>query len=243
MTDPMHRHSRLILSTICALLWLAGCAGQAPKDTRGKSSDTYREARERIEVPSASTAETATGAAEPIPKVEKIPGSGSFINEQVARSRPRQVLAEDGEISFNFEALPIQEVVRAVLGEMLGENYVIAPGVSGEVTFATAKPVSREQIMPILEMLLGWNNAAMVYRDGQYQILPVNQAIPGNLSPRLAQASSVQGYEVLAVPLEYISPSQMQTILEPYIREGALVSADNARSLMVLAGTRDELEN
>jgi len=245
MIDLYHKPGYRCVGMVCVLMLLAGCAGQSPKDTRGKSSDTFQEARERVEVPSesAAAATDADAAGEAIPKVEKIPGSGSFINEEAARSRPRQILAEDGEISFNFEALPIQEVVRAVLGEMLGENYVIAPGVSGEVTFATAKPINREQIMPILEMLLGWNNAAMVVRDGQYQILPVNQAIPGNLSPRLAKAASVKGYEVLAVPLEYISPGQMQTILEPYIREGAIVSADNARSLMVLAGTRAELQN
>ncbi|GAB4117269.1 MAG: type II secretion system secretin GspD [Wenzhouxiangellaceae bacterium] len=243
MIENHNRHAGRWVSTTLLLVLLVGCAGNEPKDTRGKSSATYTEARERIEVPMQPDAEADAAAAVrgEIPKVEKIAGSGSFINEEVARSQPRQVLAEDGEISFNFEALPVQEVVRAVLGEMLGENYVIAPGVSGEVTFATAKPVNREQIMPILEMLLRWNNAAMVYRDGQYQILPVNQAIPGNLSPRLAKAASVKGFEVLAVPLQYIAPAQMQIILEPYVREGAIVSADNARSLMVLAGTRAEL--
>lgn len=245
MTD--NKLKQVISTTImaCVMVLIAGCVGQQAKDTRAKSSETYTAARERIQVPSQpETDESGTsGSDAAIPKVEKIPGSGSFIDEAVARSKPRQVLAADGEISFNFEALPVQEVVRAVLGEMLGENYVIAPGVSGEVTFATAKPVNREQIMPILEMLLRWNNAAMVYKDGQYQVLPVNQAIPGNLSPRLARAASVKGFEVLAVPLQYIAPAQMQIILEPYIREGAIVSADNARSLMVLAGTRAELEN
>jgi len=245
MIELNHKHPGRWMIAVLLLVMIAGCAGHDAKDSRAKSSDTYREARERVEVPARPDADKdqeSTTAGE-IPKVEKIAGSGSFINEEVARSRPREVLTEEGEISFNFEALPVQEVVRAVLGEMLGENYVIAPGVSGEVTFATAKPVNREQIMPILEMLLRWNNAAMVYGDGQYQILPVNQAIPGNLSPRLARAASVKGFEVLAVPLQYIAPAQMQIILEPYIREGAIVSADNARSLMVLAGTRAELQN
>lgn len=239
-------YSKLAI-VISATVLIAGCVSNQVDDTRSKFDPNYTDARERVEVPSlqpdSSSVDRETSTSTQIPKAEKFAGTGSFINEGAARSEPRQVLDEDGKIRFNFEALPVQDLVRAVLGEMLGENYIIAPGVEGEVTFATAKPVTREQIMPILEILLGWNNATMVYRDGQYQILPVQQAIPGNLSPRLAGAASVQGFEVLAVPLEYIAPTQMQIILEPYIREGAIVNVDNDRSLMVLAGTRAELEN
>lgn len=178
-----------------------------------------------------------------LPRTEKFPGTGQFINEDAARRRPPPALNEDGEITLNFEALSVPEVVQALLGDLLGENYVIGPGVSGEVTFATAKPIGRDQILPILEMVLRWNNATVVYKDGRYNVLPVSNAVRGNLSPRLGPAASVRGYEVLAVPLEFIAPLQMQTILEPYVQEGAIISADNARSLIVLAGTRQELTN
>ncbi len=177
------------------------------------------------------------------PRTERFPGTGEFINEDVARRRPAPTLDADGEITLNFEALSVPEVVQALLGDLLGENYVIGPGVSGEVTFATAKPIGRDQILPILEMVLRWNNAAIVYKDNRYNVLPVSNAVRGNLSPRLGPAGSVRGYEVLVVPLNYIAPLQMQTILEPYVQEGAIVSADNARSLIVLAGTRQELGN
>lgn len=177
------------------------------------------------------------------PRTEKFPGTGEFINEDVARRRLAPILDADGEITLNFEALSVPEVVQALLGDLLAENYVIGPGVSGEVTFATAKPIGRDQILPILEMVLRWNNAAVVYKDGRYNILPVSNAVRGNLSPRLGSANSVRGYEVLVVPLDYIAPLQMQTILEPYVQEGAIISADNARSLIVLAGTKQELSN
>ena len=56
-------------------------------------------------------------------------------------------------------------MVKAILGDMLGQNYVIAPGVQGTVTLATPKPVSPAEAMSLLEMVLGWNNARMVYSD------------------------------------------------------------------------------
>jgi len=45
------------------------------------------------------------------------------------------------------------------------------------------------------------------------------------------------------VPLQFISASEMKKVLEPYARPNAVVSTDPARNLIVLAGTRAELQN
>ncbi|MBS3742860.1 MAG: hypothetical protein KGY48_00765, partial [Wenzhouxiangellaceae bacterium] len=173
---------------------------------------------------------------------EKFPGTGVFINREAA-SRERPVSEGEGVFTLNFEGQGIQEIIHAILGDILQENYVIAPGISGEVTFSTAKPVSRDQVLPILEMLLRWNGATLVWRDDRFHVLPVSDAVRGNLTPRLADGELQRGYQVVAVPLEYISATQMETLLEPYTREDAVLSADNARSLLVLAGTPAELRN
>lgn len=227
---------------LCCVLLAVACANNDPKPgEKFKESPGFADIDARIN--GELTPEKDVEASQDDRTVERFRGTGEFINTEVARRRPSAALSEDGEITFNFEALPVQDVVRAILGDLLGVNYVIAPGVSGEVTFATAKPLNREQVMPILEMLLRWNNAALVVRGDQHLVVPVNNAIPGNLTPRLGNPASVKGFEVLAVPLSYISPAQMQILLEPYIRDGAIISADNSRSLMVLSGSRSELQN
>jgi len=173
---------------------------------------------------------------------EKFPGSGVFINREAAAREPRPVTGE-GDITLNFEGQGIQEIIHAILGDILQENYVIAPGISGEVTFSTARPVARDQVLPILEMLLRWNGATLVWRDGRFHVLPVSDAVRGNLTPRPSSGELQRGYQVVAVPLEFISAEQMQLLLEPYAREDAVLNADNARSMLVLAGTRAELRN
>ncbi len=173
---------------------------------------------------------------------ERFPGTGVFINEQAPAPRAAPP-GEDGEITLNFEGQGIQEVVQAILGQLFQENYTIAPGVSGEVTFATARPLTRDQIMPVLEMLLRWNGATLIWREGRYHILPISEAVRGNLVPRSDGPDRARGYEVMAVPLRYIAPSQMAEILTPYAREDGVFRADNARSLLFLAGTRFELRN
>ncbi|MFU8832497.1 MAG: type II secretion system secretin GspD [Wenzhouxiangella sp.] len=169
-------------------------------------------------------------------------GTGVFIDQNAMRGRAEPP-DEDGEITLNFEGQGIQEVVNAVLGHMFQENYVISPGVSGEVTFSTARPLTRDQVMPVLEMLLRWNGATLIWREGQYHVIPIAEAVRGNLVPRFDSDSSGVGYEVMVVPLEYISPSKMAEILEPYAREDGVFNADNARGLLFLAGTRYELQN
>jgi len=174
-------------------------------------------------------------------ETELYPGSGEFLDKEAARPRQEPV-SEEGQISLNFEGTDIREIVKTVLGDILGLNYVIAPGVSGKATFATARPVTRDQVLPILEMLLSWNNAALVQSEGRWNVVPQNEAIPGNLVPRVGKPPK-KGFEVRAVPLDYIAPTEMEKILKPFARANAIVSADNARGLLILAGTPAELSN
>jgi general secretion pathway protein D len=175
-------------------------------------------------------------------ETETYPGTGVFIDESAARPRAEPP-SDDGEITLNFEGQGIQEVVQAILGHMFEENYVIAPGVSGEVTFSTAKPIKRDQVMDVLEMLLRWNGATLIWREGRYHVVPVSQAVAGNLVPRTDSARNARGYEVLAVPLEYVSAGKMAELLEPWVKEDAVFNADNARNILFLAGTQFELNN
>jgi general secretion pathway protein D len=170
------------------------------------------------------------------------PGTGELINIDAASKITRKP-PEQGKASLNFADMPIADVVKMILGDLLGENYIIAAGVSGTVTFSTARPVTSEQAFSILEMLLSWNNLALIYVDGQYSVVPSANAVRGNLTPRVGPAAQARGYEVRAIPLEFIAPTEMEKLLQPYAKEGAILKADNSRGLIVMAGSRRELEN
>lgn len=170
------------------------------------------------------------------------PGTGQVINQRIAAA-PLPVLESTGEATFNFEGESVHAVVKAILGDLLQQNYVIAPNVQGQVTLSTPRPVNAAQALSLLEMVLGWNNARLVWSDGRYSVLPTDQAIAGNLAPRTGGVSESRGYEVRAVPLQYISAAEMKKLLEPYARPNAVVSVDSSRNLIVLAGTRSELQN
>lgn len=170
-------------------------------------------------------------------------GTGQVINRGAASAPPPNLGGSSGAATFNFEGESLQAVVKAILGDMLGQNYVIAPGVQGVVTLATPKPVSPAQALSLLEMVLGWNNARMIYSDGRYSIVPADQALAGTVAPRTGSAGSARGFESRVVPLRYISATEMEKILKPYARPNAIVNVDAGRNLITIAGSRAELEN
>jgi general secretion pathway protein D len=235
---------RQALLVISIVLVAAGCATDrmpAREYSAGlqtKSASTSSEAPRDVVVQTGVSSNINPG----VTNVEIYDGSGVFINEDAAK-RPPDPVAADGEIVLNFEGESIQSVIHTILGEVLQETFVIGPGVSGEVTFATSKPVSREQLIPILELLLQWNGATLVFTEGRYHVLPTSEAIKGNLAARLTGLQTSKGYEVVAVPLTYISATEMGKILEPYVRDGAIVQIDQFRSMVFLAGTPEELSN
>lgn len=177
----------------------------------------------------------------PRPQIRR--GTGQVINRSAASAPPPNIGGSSGSATFNFEGESVHAVVKAILGDMLGQNYVIAPGVQGTVTLATPKPVSPAQALSLLEQVLSWNNARMVYSDGRYNIVASDQALAGTVAPRTGSASTARGFEVRTVPLRYISAEEMKKILEPYARPNAIVAVDGGRNLITLGGTRAELEN
>ena len=226
---------------LALIVFVSGCATVAtPQIRRGDDPLAGREAA-RSQQPEVADPSAPAGDA-PSSSARLTPGTGMVINQRLA-STPAPSLDSTGEATFNFEGESVHAVVKAILGDLLQQNYVIAPNVQGQVTLATPRAVNAAQALSLLEMVLGWNNARLVWSDGRYNVLPTDQAIAGNLSPRTGSAANARGYEVRAVPLQYISAEEMKKVLEPYARPNAVVSVDSARNLIVLAGTRSELQN
>lgn len=218
-----------------ALLLLAGCIETA-------SPRIVRPAPESRPSPAPVNAPPPVQESTPAPAPMISRGTGEVINTRVAQ-RPVHQQFGAGQASFNFEGVPLYEVIKVILGDLLKQNYVIAPGIQGTVTISTPKPVSHLQAFSLLETVLGWNNARLLWADGRYNVVPADSALSGALSPRVGGLDGMRGYELRAVPLRYISAVEMEKLLKPYARPNAIVQLDSARNLMVLGGTRAELQN
>ncbi|KPX82381.1 proteinral secretion pathway protein D [Pseudomonas amygdali pv. mellea] len=175
------------------------------------------------------------------PQRQIIKGNQRFIRQPAAAPAARP--AETGDIVFNFTNQPIQAVINSIMGDLLHENYSIAQGVKGDVSFSTSKPVNKQQALSILETLLSWTDNAMIKQGNRYVILPSNQAVAGKLVPEMPVAQPSPGMSARLFPLRYISASEMQKLLKPFARENAFLLVDPARNVLSLAGTPEELAN
>ncbi|MEN8174936.1 MAG: type II secretion system secretin GspD [Pseudomonadota bacterium] len=143
-------------------------------------------------------------------------------------------------VSLNFNATPLAEVAKTILGDILGENYRVEPGLQGQVTMATARPVRRDALIPILESILQANGAVMVKGEGgAYRVGP--RTLLKGVAPLVPPSISTPGYSIRIVPLNFIAAEEMSKILEPLAAPDNVLRVDKTRNLLVLGGTRHEL--
>ncbi|MCB1679317.1 MAG: type II secretion system secretin GspD [Halioglobus sp.] len=157
-----------------------------------------------------------------------------------AAAQPVRFVGDD--VSLNFEQAPLGEVVHAIVGDILGLDYIVDHPIKGQVTLRTRTPIPRDELLGVLESLLKANNSLMIRgADGRYLITGSQGA--SKLSPSVSGArNSVAGYSTIIVPLQYISAAAMAEILKPLAEDSAFVRVDNARNLLMLAGTRAQLD-
>jgi general secretion pathway protein D len=150
-------------------------------------------------------------------------------------------------ITLNFEGADLRDVVRNILGDIMGESYTIDPSVGGSVTIRTSSGIPREALPATLEMLLRMNGATMTKEAGVWKILPAAAAVRGNLTPQLGNSARAlpqgQGFSVQIVPLKYVGVRQMATLLEPFVKDQTTVRVDDLRNLLILSGTELELRH
>ncbi|OYD50296.1 type II secretion system secretin GspD [Acidovorax kalamii] len=166
-------------------------------------------------------------------------------NDQVvATARPATVPA-GGPLTFSFEDAPVADVVRTVLGDIMGVPYVMHPPIAGTVTLASRSAIPPDQAVFLLESALQANGLALA-RDarGTYHVGRADML--RNLGSDVRQASPrvplSPGFGAIVIPLNYIGAGEMAAILRPMVPGDAIVRVDTVRNLLVMSGTRTQAE-
>ena len=228
-----------------AFLLLSACEAIHPDIVKGHTVGEAERAaasadagREAVTQPTQPTEDTVPERA-PRPTAFYEPGSGVFVGTPAEPSR----VTGEGNITLNFENTNLREVVKVILGDLLDANYSVDPAVQGAVTLQTSNPLSKDDLIPTLELLLRMNGAALVSQDGLYNVVPRDSAVRGMLAPQLGNSGLAlpRGFSVQVVPLSYIGAGEMQKILEPFVNPGNVVRVDTVRNLLILAGGGPEL--
>ena len=144
----------------------------------------------------------------------------------------------DNKFQVTFENADITAVARAILGDTLKANYSIDPRIHGTISLSTPRPVSRSQLLVLLENALHAASAVMVSQDGSYRILPADGSGMGgaNIGPDVG----AQGFGITALPLQFISADALNKILTGFGATTDSVHVDTAHNLFIVRGSTAE---
>lgn len=225
---------RAILS-IAALCTIMSCASHR---SAGQTSDAAPEpvpAPPSAPLPALAPEQPETVVADARQEIIER-GSGSFIGSQPARTGTED---EPGDINLRFEGSDIKEFAETVLGDLLGVNYVIDPAVTGTVTIQTRIPITRDQLLPLFEEILGVNGAALVRSNNLYSV--VSRASLRDSSLATSGGADVPGYRTQVIPLRFVAAEEMQRILASVVADPTTLRIDSARNLIIASGNAAQI--
>jgi general secretion pathway protein D len=165
-------------------------------------------------------------------------GKGSTIRQPNASAHAEA----NGDVSLNFVNAAVRDVLDSVLGQILHANYTIDPKLQATITMQTAKPVKHDDVLPMLETVLQANGIALVRSDNTYRVMALSGAAKsGGLA--VSVGAGRPGYGIQIIPLKYASAEQLQKVLEPFVPTGGVLQVDEARNLLLVSGTRADLDS
>lgn len=200
----------------------------------------------------------AVGSYPTVPSgMERMPGSKPEVPDEqmpmvirgtdrtfaAPRSQPSEVM-EGNAVSLRFEQAPVTDVVHAVLGEILELPYSIHQPAGGAITLHTSNPLPRSEVFSVLEATLQANGLVVVKDSAGLYHVGSPEKLKG-VAPSFSFAGGrvlPAGQNLVIVPLQYVGAAEMADILKPVATPSAMVRVDTVRNILILAGTRAQLE-
>jgi type II secretory pathway component GspD/PulD (secretin) len=132
-----------------------------------------------------------------------------------------------GQFSFNFDDADIFSVIQTVFGDVLKVNYVIDPRVKGRVTFRSVAPVPKENVLPLMEVILRLNGIAAVEESGLFRLVPLSDAArepsPVGFGRDPEKVPSTGTALLQVIPINYMSSTEVVKLITPFLSTNAVV--------------------
>ena len=234
------------LCTVALIFVLSGCTTTTnnQSDVADVKVDDVA-SQKNVDIKTSNTSENVTSTEANTPSTPKkraaefYPGTGRFT-ARPGTSESSESAA--GDITLMFQDAPIEEVAMTILGDLLGRAYVVDERVKGSVSLKTGRPLAKDALIPVMENILKANNAFLAENEGVFQILPASEGLSSVVTPSY-ELDRQKGYQIIVVPLQYISATEMKNVLRSLQGENAMIQTDPTRNILLVSGTQAELKN
>jgi type II secretory pathway component GspD/PulD (secretin) len=163
------------------------------------------------------------------------------VKEEVpVRPAPPKPEKRQADVSFFFDDADVYEVIQTIFGEVLKVNYIVDPKIKGRVNFRTTTPIPRDDVLPVMEIILRLNGIAIVEEKGLYRIIALADIAKEPAPIRFGRdpnAVELKGIAIVqVVQLKYIGSSEIIKILTPLLSQGGSV-LDVPPNFLIIADT------
>jgi general secretion pathway protein D len=173
------------------------------------------------------------------PRAEEYPGQD---DAPVRRADFEGISKSGSGYELNFDDAGLADFVKVVLSDTLAVPYVMDPRIQGRVTVSTGGPVSREELLSILETVLAMNRGAMIAEGRMYRIVPDTggpQVGNMNVDYLAERRRAGAGYGIAIVPLRYVSADTMMRMLRSFAGENALKASVHKSMIIIRGGGKE----
>ena len=196
-------------------------------------------------LPAAPTASDVNPSPAQLASARTFQQLGTAVLVRPLKSQPAALpsTASAPPVSLNIENGDIRELVKNVLGDLLQENFIVDPRVTGTISIRTPKGINRADLIPTLETLLRGVGATLV-KDGEiWRVGLAAESVAGVSTPRLSLGRD-RGASVIILSVRNIGAKELQRVMLPFAKGGeASVRVDELRNILFLTGTEPEIRH
>ena len=143
-----------------------------------------------------------------------------------------------GDLSVELTKVDIKQAIKIILGDILKLNYVLHPDVRGLVTLRTVRPITKTQMLGLLDAVLEAHGLMAVHGDGIVQIIPSSSKKDAKVTHLLKQTNDGFGVEV--IPLTNIPTGKMLKLLAPVVEKDDVIDLPGMNNLLLISGIKKQ---
>jgi general secretion pathway protein D len=181
--------------------------------------------------------DSGIGSAHPTRDAIYLGDTTAPIKASTTASSPEAETSGEG-YDLNFENAPVTTVAKVILGDILGVGYTIDPRVQGTITLSSGRPVSKTNILFVLESALRMSNVALVRDHDGYRLIPAADATGSGFIDSGHDPEA--GFGISVVPLRFVSAQAILKLLDGFGVKPNTVRVDNARNILLIQGSGND---
>ncbi len=224
------------MAGVIAATFMSSACGVVPKREQAFAFPNHVE--EAAREASASPAEPPL----PAPAQKTSPADRLVYYQGVAgslASMPERDALAGKTVSLQFVNAPAADVARTVIADVLGRTVSVSSGVTGAVTLSAPDPVPASEALQALETVLAESGLALLRVKDGFLLTTLEGA--SEESAAVNRPGAAVGYGVAFAPVRYAAPSELATLIEPFISDRLTMTPDDARGAIILKGPQSDI--